>query len=86
MAESGLPDVETSLWFGLFVPAGTPRPIIDKLAAAATKAMHTPAALQALSKQGDDPLDAGPDKFAPFIKSEIERWTKVAHAAAMIKS
>lgn len=86
MAEAGLPDVETSLWFGLLVPTGTPRAIVDKLAAAATKAMHTPAAMAALSKQGDDPLDGGPDKFAPFVKSEIARWTEVAHAAGMIKS
>ncbi len=86
MAEAGLPDVETSLWFGLYVPVGTPRPIVDKLAAAAQKAMHTPAAMNALRKQGDDPLDAGPDKFAAFMKSEIARWTEVAHAAGMIKS
>jgi len=85
MAEAGLPDVETSLWFGLFVPTGTPRAVVDKLAAAAQKAMHTKAAMEALSKQGDDPLDAGPDKFAAFMKSEIDRWTKVANAAGMIK-
>ena len=86
MAEAGLPGVETSLWFGLFVPTGTPRGIVDKLAAAAQKAMHTPAAMAALSKQGDDPLDAGPDEFATFMRSEITRWTKVAHAAGMVKS
>jgi tripartite-type tricarboxylate transporter receptor subunit TctC len=86
MAEAGLPGVETSLWFGLFVPTGTPRPIVNKLAAAAKKAIHTPSAMQALSKQGDDPLDAGPDEFAGFMKSEIARWTKVAHAAGMVKS
>lgn len=86
MVESGLPGVQTSLWFGLYVPVGTPRPIVDKLAAAAQTAMHTPAAMNALRKQGDDPLDAGPDKFAAFMKSEIARWTEVAHAAGMIKS
>jgi tripartite-type tricarboxylate transporter receptor subunit TctC len=86
MGESGLPGVSTSLWFGLLAPAGTPRPIVDKLAAAAKQAMHTQAAMAALSKQGDDPLDAGPDEFAPFMQSEIARWTKVAHAAGMIKS
>jgi tripartite-type tricarboxylate transporter receptor subunit TctC len=86
MVESGLPGVQTSLWFGLLAPVGTPRPIVDKLAAAARQAMHTPAAIAALRKQGDDPLDAGPDEFAAFMKSEIVRWTKVAHAAGMIKS
>ena len=80
------PASSTSLWFGLLAPTGTPRPIVDKLAAAAKQAMHTPAAMSALNKQGDDPLDAGPDEFAPFMQSEIVRWTKVAHAAGMIKS
>ena len=83
MAEAGLPGVTTSLWFGLFVPVGTPRPIVDKLAAAAGQAMHTAAAMDTLRKQGDDPLDAGPDEFAAFMKSEITRWTQVAHAAGM---
>ena len=86
MAESGLPAVSTSLWFGLLAPARTPRPVVDKLAAAAKQAMHTQAAMDALRKQGDDPLDAGPDEFASFMKSEIARWTKVANAAGMIKS
>ena len=86
MIESGLPGVETSLWFGLYLPIGTPRPLVDKLAAVAQKAMHTPAAMAALSKQGDDPLDAGPDEFAKFMNSEVDRWTKVARAAGMVKS
>jgi tripartite-type tricarboxylate transporter receptor subunit TctC len=86
MAEAGVPGVETSLWFGLLAPIGTPRPIVDKLATAARKAMQTPAAMETLRKQGDDPLDAGPDEFAGFMRSEITRWTQVAQAAGMIKS
>ncbi len=86
MAEAGLPDFDTSLWFGLLAPAGTPRPIIDKLAAATRQAMHTPAATEALRPQGDDPLDAGPDEFAAFMRSEITRWTEVAHTAGMKSS
>jgi tripartite-type tricarboxylate transporter receptor subunit TctC len=86
MAEAGLPGVETSLWFGLLAPIGTPRPIVDRLAAASRKAMQTPAAMEVLAKQGDDPLDAGPDEFANFMHSEIARWRQVAQAAGMIKS
>jgi tripartite-type tricarboxylate transporter receptor subunit TctC len=86
MAEAGLPDFDTSLRFGLLAPAGTPRPIIDKLAAATRQAMHTPAAIEALRPQGDDPLDAGPDEFAAFMRSEITRWTEVAHTAGMKSS
>jgi len=42
LEDEGMPDFDTSLWFGLLGPAGTPRPIIDKLADAAPKAMQTP--------------------------------------------
>ena len=83
MAEAGMPDFDTSLWFGLLAPAGTPRPIVDKLAAAAHQAMHTPATMETLRPQGDDPLDAGPDEFAAFMRREITRWTQVARAAGM---
>ncbi len=85
MKQAGLPGVETSLWFGLFAPIGTPRAIVDKLAADAKQAMHTPYAMAALHKTGDDPLDAGPDEFAKFMKSEIARWTEVAHVAGIVK-
>jgi tripartite-type tricarboxylate transporter receptor subunit TctC len=83
LEEVGIPDVDSSLWFGLLAPAGTPRPIIDKLAAAARTAMHAPDAVETLRKQGYEPLDGGPDEFAAFIRSEIARWTEVARAAGL---
>jgi tripartite-type tricarboxylate transporter receptor subunit TctC len=83
MAEAGMPDFDTGLWLGLVAPAGTPPPAIKKLADAAHEAMHAPAAVEALRKQGYDPLDAGPDEFAAFLRSEAERWTAVARAAGM---
>jgi tripartite-type tricarboxylate transporter receptor subunit TctC len=83
MAEAGMPDFDTGLWLGLVAPAGTPPPAIKKLADAAHEAMHAPAAVEALRKQGYDPLDAGPDAFAAFLRSETERWTAVARAAGM---
>jgi tripartite-type tricarboxylate transporter receptor subunit TctC len=85
MAEAGMPDFDTSLWFGLLAPAGTPRPVIDKLAVAARQAMHTPDAMASLSKQGYEPLDAGPDEFAAFMRSEIARWSEVARNAGLVK-
>jgi tripartite-type tricarboxylate transporter receptor subunit TctC len=83
MAEAGIPDFDTSLWFGLLAPAGTPRPVIDKLADAAQKAIHAPHTLETLAKQGFEPLDGGPDKFAAYIRSETARWTAVAGAAGL---
>ena len=83
MAEAGMRDFNTSLWFGLLAPAGTPRPVIEKLADAARKAMHAPEAVETLRKQGYEPLDGGPDEFATFLRSEITRWSEVARAAGL---
>ena len=83
MAEAGMPDFNTPLWFGLVAPAGTPRPVIDKLAAAARAAMHAPDAVDLLHKQGFRPEDMGPDQFGAYIKSEIDRWSAVARTAGM---
>jgi tripartite-type tricarboxylate transporter receptor subunit TctC len=83
MAEAGMGDFNTSLWFGLLAPAGTPRPVIEKLADAARKAMHVPEAIETLRKQGYEPLDGGPDEFATFLRSEITRWSEVARAAGL---
>jgi tripartite-type tricarboxylate transporter receptor subunit TctC len=83
MAEAGMPDFDSSLWFALLAPAGTPQAAIDKVATAAAKAMHAPAAVETLSKQGFDPIGNGPDEFAPYLKSEIKRWSDVARAAGV---
>ena len=83
MAEAGMPDFDTSLWFGLLAPAGTPRPVIEKLANAAHKALHTPEAVETLRKQGFDPLDGGPDEFGAFIRSEVARWSEVARSTGL---
>jgi len=48
--------------------------------------MHTPNAMASLSKQGYEPLDAGPDEFATFMRSEIARWSEVARSAGLVKS
>jgi tripartite-type tricarboxylate transporter receptor subunit TctC len=83
MSEAGIPGFDTDLWLGLLAPAGTPQPIIATLADAAKKAMHTTDAVNALHKQGYEPLDVGPDEFAARIRGDITRWTAVAHAAGL---
>jgi tripartite-type tricarboxylate transporter receptor subunit TctC len=83
MAEAGIPDFDTSLWLGLAAPAGTPSPVIEKLADAAHKAMQSPESVEKLRTQGYEPLDAAPDQFAAFIRSEIARWSAVVRAAGL---
>jgi len=77
MAEAGMPDFDTSLWFGLMAPAGTPQAAIDIVAQAAEKAMRAPQAVDTLKKQGFDPIGEGPDRFGPYLRSEIKRWSEV---------
>jgi tripartite-type tricarboxylate transporter receptor subunit TctC len=83
MAEAGLADFDTSLWFGVLAPAGTPREAIDRVASAAAKVMHAPAAVETLAKQGFDPLGTGPDAFGRYLQSEISRWSDVARVAGV---
>jgi tripartite-type tricarboxylate transporter receptor subunit TctC len=85
MAEAGVPDFDTSIWFGLVAPAGTPRAVIDKLAGAVRDAMATSEVVTALRPQGMDPLSGGPDEFGRHIASEIKRWGEVAQAAGLKK-
>jgi tripartite-type tricarboxylate transporter receptor subunit TctC len=83
MAEAGISDFDVSLWLGLLAPAGTPRPVIDVLAGAAEKGIHAPESVDALRKQGYEPLDSSPDQFAATLRNEIARWSDVARAAGL---
>ena len=86
LEEQGMPDFDAGLWFGFWAPTGTPRPIIDKLARTAPKAMQTPKAQDALHKQGFEPMSGGPEAFADHIRRETARWTAVAQGAGLVKS
>src|ERR1700704_1675516 len=81
MAEAGMPDFDTSIWFGLMAPAGTPREIIDKLAKAGPEAMNPSEAITALRTQGFDRISGGPDAFARYLVTETAKWNEAAKAA-----
>lgn len=83
MAEAGMPDFDASLWLGLVAPARTPRAAIDKVASAADAAMRAPEAVATLKKLGFDPIGEGPDRFGPYLRSEIARWSAVARDAGL---
>jgi tripartite-type tricarboxylate transporter receptor subunit TctC len=78
-----MPDFDTSLWFGVMAPAGTPETAIQKITSTAEKAMHRPDAVETLQKQGFDPLGQGPDAFRRCLLSEITRWSEVARHAGV---
>jgi tripartite-type tricarboxylate transporter receptor subunit TctC len=83
MAEAGMADFDTSLWFGMLAPAGTPQAAIERVAAAADRAMQAPDAIDTLKKQGFEPRAGGPDAFAHYLQGEISRWSEVARIAGV---
>ncbi len=85
IAEAALPDFDAGVWFGLMAPAGTPQPVIDKLAAAANKALKTDDVVAKLKAQGFEPLGGPPDEFARFIERETVKWRAAAEAAGLKK-
>jgi tripartite-type tricarboxylate transporter receptor subunit TctC len=85
MIESGMPDFDTAIWFGLTAPAGTPRDVVDKLSRAVREAVKSSEVVAAWRPQGVDPLDGGPDDMARLEASELKRWSDVATAAGLKK-
>lgn len=77
MAEGGQPGVEASGWNGLFVPAGTPKPVIDRLAAETAKILVSREIKADAAVQGYEVDAAGPDAFNAYIRAEIVKWRKV---------
>jgi len=84
VAEQGYPGFEMTQWYGLLAPANLPAPAADKLAAAAAKAVHEPAALERLSADAAIPVGSTPAEFAKFIGVEQQRWKPVI-ARAKVK-
>ena len=79
MAESGYPEMISSSWQGVFVPAGTPRPIVDKLHAALIATFESPDIKQRLAVGGATVVTSKtPEDFAAFVGTEIVRWGKAA--------
>lgn len=81
VAEMGLPGYEGVLWIGLMAPAKTPQAVIDKLAAAAAKAVRAPDLVERFRKEGVDVVGGTPDAFRAQIAREIPQWRDVIQSA-----
>ena len=77
LEEAGVPGYEATSWNGIFAPAKTPRPIIDKLHVAVVKILNTPDVREKLVAAGSDPVGSTPDEFHAYVKQELARWGKV---------
>ena len=78
-----LPGHEATQWFGVLVPAGTPKDIVLKLHTVVVKAVGTPKVAQQLAAVGSDPVSNSPEEFAAHIRTEITKWGKVVKAAGI---
>ena len=78
MAEQGYPGIGTNAWQGLFAPAATPKPVIDKLYASVAKVLSQPEMKEMLAKQMMTvTLSASPDAFNALVQKETGEWAKV---------
>jgi tripartite-type tricarboxylate transporter receptor subunit TctC len=77
IAESGLPGFDVTSWNGVLVPAGTPRPIIDRLNAEFNKVLAMPEIRQAMLERGYEPVGGDPARFSQHIRSETAKWGPV---------
>jgi tripartite-type tricarboxylate transporter receptor subunit TctC len=77
LAESGVTGYEATSWNGMFAPAKTPRPIINKVHGEVVKALNLPDVREKLVAMGSDPVGSTPEEFYAHIKVELERWGKV---------
>lgn len=81
--EAGIDGYEVVGWFGLMAPAGTPRPIVEQLARETAAAMSSPDIRERTLKQGANPVGSSPAEFERFVRSEVERWTRIIRQAGL---
>lgn len=81
IAETGVPGFDISTWFGIFAPAGTPKPALDRLHAEFAKALAAADVRDRMTSMGAEPVGNTPDEFAAFVRSEGEKYSKVIRAS-----
>ena len=75
-----VPGYDAENWWGVLAPAGTPKPIVDKLYEKIQLALQSPEMLQAFAREGASPVKMTPAQFQDFIKAEIDKWGRVVKA------
>jgi tripartite-type tricarboxylate transporter receptor subunit TctC len=74
---------EATAWQGLFAPAGTPRPVVGRIAAEVKRTWESPAATAALRQVGGEPATSSPDEFTQYTRAERAKWGEVVKAAGV---
>ena len=76
-AEAGVPGYEATIWLGLMAPAGTPKPVIDKLNAAVNDAVKRPDIVKLWTEQGAVAMSMTPEAFDKYLRGDIVKWANV---------
>ena len=82
--EAGVPGYVVTSWFGVLVPAATPRELIMKLNAELARTMSAPDVRDRLAADGAEPTTGTPEQFGAFLRAEITQWTKVVKDAGIV--
>lgn len=75
--EAGVPGYEATIWLGLMAPAGTPKPVIDKLNSAVNAMVKRPDIVKLWTEQGAVPMSMTPEEFDKFLRGDIAKWADV---------
>ncbi len=81
MDEAGVAGYEFNTWYGLLVPAQTPRPVVDRLNKALAGVLDSPAVKEQFSVQGLEPAPTSPQEFGAYLETEVKKWGKVIKAS-----
>ena len=83
IAESGLPGYEAAISYGIFLPAGAPQPLVDKLHAAVDATVRSPEVAKKFADLGADPQFGTPKEFAKYVADDMAKWTRIAKDAGL---
>jgi tripartite-type tricarboxylate transporter receptor subunit TctC len=83
LAEAGVPGYETGIWLGLMAPAGTPRPVLERLNVEIAKVLNAADVKETWSKQGAAPMSMTIEQFDRFLRDDITKWAGVVKATGM---
>jgi tripartite-type tricarboxylate transporter receptor subunit TctC len=83
VSEGGVRGYEATIWLGLMAPAGTPRPILDRLSSEVNKIVNSSEVKETWAKQGAAPMGMPVDQFGRFLREDIQKWSKLVKDTGM---
>ena len=81
VAEAGVPGYEVSVWFGMQLPAGTPKPLVERMNQDIARVLREPDVVKLFREQGVEVIASSPEVFAKLVQREVTKWTEVINGA-----